>query len=217
MGKAKKRKHSEEECRPSKKCRQQDGEGEGEEGWCETNRGEVNTSVPQPIEFLYVENRHQHKHKHKHKRKHKHKHKRKHKHKSRYIPERRNEGTEEPCQVSEVERPEAAIESVDGESGERIEQGGNLIHRKHQPKHKKKPCKRIMVSELEEPVADPLWADLCIQRDAAGDTTGGEEDEFSVLHGRWLQTQEEEQRLWEEGEHCVMHIDNHLLYTHSWL
>lgn len=62
-------------------------------------------------------------------------------------------------------------------------------------------------------MANPLWANLCIQRGTAGDTTGEEEDEFSVsvLHGRWLQTQEDEQRLWEEGEHCVMHIHNHLI------
>ena len=90
------------------------------------------------------------------------------------------------------------------------------MHRKHQTKHKKKPCKHVMVSKMEEPVADPLWADLCIQGGTAGDTTGEEEDEFSVLHGRWLQTQEEEQRLWEEGEHCVMHIHNHLLHTHGY-
>lgn len=117
MGKAKKRRRSEEECHPSKKCRQQDGEEEGEEGWSESSRGKMNTSVSQPIEFLYVEDRH--------------------KHKSMYRPECRNEGAKEPSQVSEVERPEAAIEtatcaikwggSVDGE---RMEQGGDLMHRK---------------------------------------------------------------------------------------
>ena len=220
MGKAKRRKHSEEECRPSKKCRQQNGEGE-EEGWSKTTRREVKTRLPQPVELLYAEDRHKRKRARKHKLKHKHK----HKHKSRQRPECGDNGAKEPSQVPEIDRHETMCasevkwrqsgeveqggsEGVEQRGSEEVEQGGSgeveqrgdLMHKKHRTKHKKKPHKHVMVSEMEEPVADPLWADLCVQGDT---TTGDEDDEFSVLHGRWLHTQEEEQRLWEEGEHAL--------------
>lgn len=204
MGKAKKRKHSEEECRPSKKCRGQNGEGE--EGWSKTTRRKVKTR-PQPVELLYAEDRHKRKHAHKHK----------HKHKSRQRPECGVDDTKEPSQVPEIDRHETMCasevewgrseevepggsEEVKQGGSEEVEQGGDLMHRKHRTKHKKKSHKHVMVSEMEEPVTDPLWADLCVQGDT---TTGDEDDEFSVLHGRWLHTQEEEQRLWEEGEHAL--------------
>lgn len=223
MGKAKKRKHSEEECRPSKKCREQNGEGE--EGWSKTTRRKVKTR-PQPVELVYAEDRHKRKHARKHK----------HKHKSRQIPECGDDGTKEPSQVPEIDRHETMCASevewgrseeveqggsvddegveqrgseeveqkgsdeVEQRGSEEVEQGGDLMHRKHRTKHKKKSHKHVMVSEMEEPVADPLWADLCVQGDT---TTGDEDDEFSVLHGRWLHTQEEEQRLWEEGEYAL--------------
>ena len=229
MGKAKKRKRSEEECRPNKKCREQNGEGE--EGWSKTTRRKVKTRA-QPVELLYAEDRHKRKHARKHK----------HKHKSRRRPECGDDGTKEPSQVPEIDRHETMCaseveqrgsdeveqrgsdeveqrgseevgqrkseevgqrgsEEVEQGGSEEVEQGGDLMHRKHRTKHKKKKAhKHVMVSETEEPVADPLWADLCIQGDT---TTGDEDDEFSVLHGRWLHTQEEEQRLWEEGEHAL--------------
>ena len=221
MGKAKKRKRSEEECRPNKKCREQNGEGE--EGWSKTTRRKVKTRA-QPVELLYAEDRHKRKHARKHK----------HKHKSRRRPECGDDGTKEPSQVTEIDRHETMCaseveqrgsdeveqrgseevgqrkseevgqrgsEEVEQGGSEEVEQGGDLMHRKHRTKHKKKKAhKHVMVSETEEPVADPLWADLCIQGDT---TTGDEDDEFSVLHGRWLHTQEEEQRLWEEGEHAL--------------
>ena len=253
MGKAKKRKRSEEECRPNKKCREQNGEGE--EGWSKTTRRKVKTRA-QPVELLYAEDRHKCKHARKHK----------HKHKSRQRPQCGDDGTKEPSQVPEIDRHETMCaseveqrgseevgqrgsgeveqggseevgqrkseeveqggsgeveqggseevgqrgsgeveqrgsEEVGQRKSEEVEQGGDLMHRKHRTKHKKKKAhKHVMVSETEEPVADPLWADLCIQGDT---TTGDEDDEFSVLHGRWLHTQEEEQRLWEEGEHAL--------------
>ena len=239
MGKAKKRKRSEEECRPNKKCREQNGEGE--EGWSKTTRRKVKTR-PQPIELLYAEDRHKHKHARKHK----------HTHKSRQRPECGDGGTKKPSQVPEIDRNETMCASeveqrgseevgqrgsgeveqggseeveqggsgevgqggseeveqrgsgeVEQRGSEEVEQGGDLMHRKHRTKHKKKAHKHVMVSEMEEPVADPLWADLCIQGDT---TTGDEDDEFSVLHDRWLHTQEEEQRLWEEGEHALCSV-----------
>lgn len=191
MGKAKKRKRSEEECRPNKKCREQNGEGE--EGWSKTTRRKVKTR-PQPIELLYAEDRHKHKHARKHK----------HTHKSRQRPECGDDGTKKPSQVPEIDRHETMCASeVEQRGSEEVEQGGDLMHRKHRTKHKKKAHKHVMVSEMEEPVADPLWADLCIQGDT---TTGDEDDEFSVLHDRWLHTQEEEQRLWEEGEHALCSV-----------